>query len=126
VAYLLDTDILIDLGRGTREAGRYADSLGEWSISIVSGMELLGGAKDARDAREIDFMIAAYGAIQVSEDISRLGYNLMKSYSKSHGLDPADALIAATALHQGLTLATRNRKHFSAIAGLEVEVPGYP
>ena len=36
-------------------------------------------------------------------------------------MDYADALIAATALAHGLTLATRNTRHFGAIPGLTVE-----
>ncbi len=33
-------------------------------------------------------------------------------YEPSHGLDDIDALIAATAEHHGLRLATLNVKHF--------------
>jgi predicted nucleic acid-binding protein len=33
-----------------------------------------------------------------------------------------DALIAATALEQGLTVFTANKKYFGAIEGLEIEV----
>lgn len=52
MAYLVDTDILIDLSRGSVPAGEYVDALGDWSVSIVSGMELLAGAKDKREAPE--------------------------------------------------------------------------
>jgi hypothetical protein len=37
LAYLLDSDILIDLSRGNVSASEYVDSLGEWSVSIVTG-----------------------------------------------------------------------------------------
>jgi predicted nucleic acid-binding protein len=40
-------------------------------------------------------------------------------------LDTLDALIAATALEEGLTLATKNRKHFQMIGHLKLEVPDY-
>ncbi len=123
--YLVDTDILIDMTRGKKDAMDYLDSLGDWAVSIVSGMEILAGAKDRREVREIDIMLATYRKVHLSEEIGQLAYNLMKQYVKSHGLDPSDALIAATAIREGLTLATRNRKHFAAIGGLEVETPGY-
>ena len=48
----------------------------------------------------------------------------MKTYAKSEGLDPMDALIAATASEE-LILVTRNRKHCRAIKGLRVEAPEY-
>jgi predicted nucleic acid-binding protein len=36
-----------------------------------------------------------------------------------------DSLIAATALEEGLTLASKNRKHFHMIGDLKLEVPNY-
>jgi hypothetical protein len=88
-------------------------------------MELVAGAKDNREVREIDLLLAAYRTIPISEDVGQLAYNLMKSYSKSHNLETSDALIAATAVQEGLKLSTLNRKHFGAIGGLEIEVPDY-
>jgi predicted nucleic acid-binding protein len=49
----------------------------------------------------------------------------MKTYAKSHGLRPLDSMIAATALEDGLILASRNRKHFAMIEDLWLEVPRY-
>ena len=49
----------------------------------------------------------------------------MKTYARSHGLQPLDSLIAATALEDLLTLATKNRKHFQMIGDLKLEVPNY-
>ena len=46
MAYLLDSDILVDLSRGNVAAGDYVDSLGNWSLSMISGLELLA-AKDS-------------------------------------------------------------------------------
>jgi predicted nucleic acid-binding protein len=36
-----------------------------------------------------------------------------------------DALVAATALNEGLTLATKKRKHFQMIGDLDLEIPNY-
>jgi predicted nucleic acid-binding protein len=49
----------------------------------------------------------------------------MKTYARSHSLDTMDALIAATALNEGLTLATKNRKHFQMLGDLDLETPSY-
>jgi len=125
VAYLIDSDVLIDMSRGNVAAGHYVNSLADWSLSIVSGMELLAGATDKNEVVNIDIMLGVYKPIQISPEISELAYNLMKAYSKANGLDPCDALIAATAIYEGLKLSTKNDKHFRNIGGLEVEVPGY-
>ena len=61
----------------------------------------------------------------LSELIGGRAYELLKSYAKSHGLHVFDSRIAATAIEEGLTLATRNKKHFHMIEGLSVEFPGY-
>jgi predicted nucleic acid-binding protein len=52
-------------------------------------------------------------------------YDLLKQYSKSHGLHVFDSLVAATAMEEGLTLVTKNRKHFGMIEGLRLDVPSY-
>jgi predicted nucleic acid-binding protein len=40
-------------------------------------------------------------------------------------LHALDALIAATAIENGFTLVTKNRKHFQMIGALDVKVPNY-
>jgi len=50
---------------------------------------------------------------------------LLKSYSKPHGLHVFDSVIAATEIEEGLTLITRNKKHFQMIDSLTVEFSGY-
>ena len=37
----------------------------------------------------------------------------------------SNALIAATAIEEGLTLVSKNRKHFQMIGELKLEVPDY-
>lgn len=125
MAYLIDTDILIDYLRRQEAAADYLDSLDEWSLSVVSGMELVAGALDKDEVREIDIILATYQAAPTSAEIGQLAYNLMKTYSKSNGLDPCDAMIAATAIYEGFKLSTKNDKHFRDIGGLEIEVPEY-
>ena len=65
--------------------------------------------------------MSGYRAIPPNEDICRL----MRTYGRSHGLHTLDALIAGTALEEGLTLVTKNRKHFQLIGDLSLEVPTY-
>ena len=51
--YLVDTDILIDFFRKNEPAIDYLDSLGDWSLSVITGLELIAGAKDKREVAEI-------------------------------------------------------------------------
>jgi hypothetical protein len=124
--YLVDTNIMVDVTRGSAKAADYLDSLADaWSISMITYLELLVGARTQRETADLDLVLSGYQAIPPNEDITRRAYYLIKTYARSHGLDTLDALIAATALEEGLTLATKNRKHFQMIAELKLEVPNY-
>jgi toxin FitB len=124
--YLVDSDIMVDLTRESGAAADYLDGLaGLWSISTITCLELLAGARTQRETNDLDFVLSGYRAIPPNEDITRRAYYLMKTYARSHGLRTLDSLIAATALEGGLTLATKNRKHFQMIGDLKLEVPNY-
>jgi len=124
--YLIDSDVLIDISRGRLTAREYVDALPEgWAISQVSALELIVGARDKRDLAEIDSFLAAYMIVPLRDSTGALAYELLKRYAKSHGLHVFDSLVAATAIEEGLTLVTRNRRHFGIIEGLTLEVPQY-
>jgi predicted nucleic acid-binding protein len=126
MACLVDTNIIVDLTRGSRAAADHLDTLAEgWSISMVTCLELLAGARTQRETSDLDMVLSGYRAIPPNGDIARRAYYLMKTYARSHGLDTIDALIAATALEEGFALATKNRKHFQMIGDLQLIVPNY-
>lgn len=124
--YLVDSDVMVDLTRGSSGAADYLDHLGDaWSISAITCLELLAGARTQQETADLDLVLSGYRAIPPNEDISRRAYYLMKTYTRSQGLLTLDALIAATAIEAGLTLVSKNRKHFQMIKGLNLEVPNY-
>jgi predicted nucleic acid-binding protein len=108
IGYLVDTNIIVDVTHGSAEASDYLDSLGDaWSISMITCLELLAGARTQRETDDLHLVLTGYRAVPPNEDIARRAYYLVKTYARSHGLDALDALIAATALEEGLTLATK-------------------
>ena len=126
MTYLVDTNILVDVTRGSTKAADYLDSLaGVWSISTITCLELLAGARTQRETADLDLVLSAYAVVPPNEDIARRAYYLMKTYARSHGLQTLGSLIAASSLEEGLTLVTRNRKHFQMIGDLNLEVPNY-
>ena len=126
MAYLIDSDIMVDFTRGGADAVDYLQSLGPaCRISAITTLELIAGARSQRDVADLDILISIYEQIPSTEGVMRRAYYLMKAHAKSAGLRTLDAVIAATALEEGLTLATKNRKHFHMIAGLKLEVPSY-
>ena len=122
MAYLIDTDVMVDVSRRNADAANYVDSLADIWIAIITAHELIVGARDKRDAAAIDGLVAI---IHVNDFIGIRAYDLLKTYAKSHGLRTFDSLIAATALEGDLTLVTRNRKHFEMIDGIKLLIPDY-
>jgi predicted nucleic acid-binding protein len=124
--YLVDTDILIDFFRQKSAAADYLDSVTNWSYSIATAMELFAGAKDKKELREMEKFLKAYAQIPPSEDLGYRALDIIKTYAKADGLDPIDAVLAATAIANELIFATRNGKHFRNIEGLSLEIVKYP
>ena len=117
---LLDTCIAIDLLRGNKGAVEFIVGLeAPPSISVVTLMELEVGVRGSKEASELSLFVDSINAVGVEREIAVLAGRYYRNYKKSHGLDPLDALIGATASHQGLALATLNVKHFPMFEGLE-------
>jgi len=126
MAFLVDSNVLIDISRGNATAIKYVDALTEpWVLSQVTAMELIVGARDKRDLVVIDSFLSLYSIVPLSDAIGSRAYDLLKGYAKSHGLHVFDSLIAATAIENGLTLLTLNRKHYQMIDGLTIQIPDY-
>ena len=125
MTYLVDTDVLIDYLRNLESAANYLDSIGEWTYSVVTTMELITGAANQKDVKKLETILTDYREVPLSQEIGSRARELMKTHAKSQALLPLDALIAATALHEGVRLATKNKKHFRNIEGLDLEVPEY-
>lgn len=124
---LLDTTLLIDLSRGYAAAADFIDNEirqgCDLYVSIVSAMELIVGCRNKNEVSKAEKLIADFRVIQLDHIISQNAYELIRSYSKSHGLIIPDALIAATALTESLELISDNERHFKMIPGLVVCVP---
>jgi predicted nucleic acid-binding protein len=72
MAYLVDTNIVVDVTRGSIPAADYLDSLaGAWSISTITCLELLAGARTQRETNDLDLVLSGYRAIPPNEDITR-------------------------------------------------------
>jgi len=125
-AFLIDTDVLIDISRGNSNAADFVDALqGDILIGRISAMELIIGARNKRDQKVIEKFISLYSIQELSDAIGHNALQSLKQYSKSHGLTLADALIAATAMVNDLTLVSRNEKHFRPIKELSVSKASY-
>lgn len=124
---LLDTTVLIDPSRGDMAAADFVDNARNTQISlfisVISAMELIAGCRNKVEVIQVERLVADFNLIQLSPAISSKAYALMLAYSKSHSLAIPDALIGATALTEGLELASDNDRHFKMIPNLRVNRP---
>ena len=116
---LLDTCILIDVLRGKDAAIGFVSGLEDTpALSAVTVMELVAGCRNVRERRQVDRLLSHYVIHDTNAAMAGLAGDYIRQYGPSHGTDPIDALIAATANALGLTLATLNIRHFPMFKGL--------
>ena len=121
---LVDLDVLIWTLRGHAPAVAKMEGLADWHISAVSYMELAQGCRNKAELKAMQkaFKSESSDVLPITHSINDMACNLVEKYALSHSLHMADALIAATAISHSLPLLTANAKHFSAVAGLTVQV----
>lgn len=117
--YLVDTTVFIDHLRNKGWATKFLRQEG-LTISIVSIVELLQGARNKKEQAIIQKLIDQFEIDWGNSQINRLAVKLLKLYFLKHNLTFLDALIGATALERKLILATDNIKHFQFINGLKI------
>jgi len=120
---LVDTDVFIWLLRGREEARDALLSIDGIHLSVVTRMELVQGMRSRRELPLLNRTLVALGAktLDIDPAISSRASLLVESHFHSHHLLLADALIAATALQQGIPLLTGNHKHYKNLPGLNLQ-----
>jgi predicted nucleic acid-binding protein len=119
---LFDTDVLIFVQRGHEKAAQLIEDTAEHFISVQSYMELLQDAQNKQQHRLILSFLRDFGfeVLPLNENIGKRAAIYVEEYSLSHHVRAGDAIIAATAVENGLTLMTANTKHFKPIKELSL------
>lgn len=122
---LLDTDVLIWHLRGWESTRRWIETLkagGVPSCSALSVIEIVLGMRSKEEDATRAFL-NALDVIPVDRQVAWRAGELIREY-KRRGvtLDFVDAVVAATCLTHGLTLATYNVRHYP-MPELERAVP---
>jgi predicted nucleic acid-binding protein len=119
---LIDTNVIIGLLRGDTKLKTFLESL-NGAIDTVVYVELIQGAKNKTEVARIEKALGQFPMIHFDESISRRTIDLIRTYSKSHGLLLGDAVIAATCLEKNIRLVTFNARDFRFIEGIKIQVP---
>jgi predicted nucleic acid-binding protein len=122
---LIDTDIVIDHFHGHQAAPEYfADNLATGEVLAVSAItltELFAGMR-AGEAERTERLLNLFAVQDVNTSIARLAGRYLNRFRRTHHIELADALIAATAAQLGAELVTRNLKHYP-MPDIQVSTP---
>jgi predicted nucleic acid-binding protein len=120
---LIDTDVLIWLFRGKASAHKILEKAPSVSLSTITYMELIQGVRNKEEFRLMRQTIheQQWNILPLSENISHRATVYIENYSLSHGLQLADALIAASAVESGAALLTANTKHYRMIPDINLK-----
>jgi predicted nucleic acid-binding protein len=125
----LETDFLVATLRGKEEAERIVKELdeeGKGATTAINSFELFFGAnrserknEKVKQTSKLERLIVFpldFASSRKAADISA------KLAAECETIDFRDAVIAAIAIENGLTLISRNEAHFKRVTGLKLEV----
>jgi len=113
--YLLDSDVVIDwLRRDQHVVGwvKGRDAAGDFlAWTPVSVAEVHAGLR-AREEFVISDLLRVLHCLPLDIRVGRKAGRYVQEFRRSHGVELADALVAAAAHVHGLVLCTRNVRHY--------------
>lgn len=117
---LVDTDVMVDYLRGHHRAvaliKRHSRRI---VLPGIVAAELYAGVRGEEELAALDRFVGLFRIVPVSAGIARAGGLYCRDYAKSHGVGPADAVVAATADAENADLVTLTVKHYPMFKGLK-------
>ena len=112
---MLDSDVIIEVLRGRRRVVKALGSLEESGVptycTAISWAEIYAGIRPGEETLTEAFF-QARGEVVLDAVAGRHAGSYLARYAASHGLELADALVAAAAATSGLLLWTQNSHHY--------------
>ncbi len=120
---IFDTDILIWVQRGNEKAAKLIEKDKDKYLSIQSYMELLQGARNKTHHKHVKNFISDFGfsILPFTENIGHRALIYVEEYALSSNMRAGDAIIAATAVENNMTLVSSNVKHFKVVNELQLK-----
>jgi predicted nucleic acid-binding protein len=121
---LFDTDVFIWAQRGNVNAAAVIEREPIRFLSVQTYLELLQDARNTADQRTTKQFLADlhFTLLPLTETIGHRAMVYIEEYGLASSLRAGDALIAATATENNLTLMSGNGKHFKPIHGLRLKI----
>ena len=119
---LCDTDVIIEFYRNNPDIISELKTIGQENIavSIITAGELIYGALNKKELRQIKKDIKNLTVIDIDKMICDISLEIMDKYVLSHKLALPDGLIAASAMAHDIELYTLNIKDYGFIDGIKL------
>lgn len=131
IHYLIDTDWVIHYLNGREDIVRRLDALQRegLGLSVISLAELYEGIYSSTDPegneQDLKDFLRGVTIMGIDEETCKMfGRERGRLWKQGALIGDADLLIAATGLHNNLTILTNNRQHFQRVEGLHIESLG--
>ncbi|MEW6185625.1 MAG: type II toxin-antitoxin system VapC family toxin [Thermodesulfobacteriota bacterium] len=121
---LFDTDIFIWIQKGHPKAAVLMEETENRFLSIQTYLELMQSAQNKKQHQQTKDFLKTFHFITLplTENIGHRACIYIEEYALSTGMRAGDAIVAATAAENNLTLTTSNTKHFRAIKDLKLRI----
>ena len=119
---IIDTDVLIWYMRGNKKAFKLIEDQSGFFTSVVTYIELVQEMRNKTELIELRRAFREWNTkiLYINEEISVKAMFYIERHYLSHSLQLPDAMIASTALVNGLPILTGNDKHYKMIKELEI------
>jgi predicted nucleic acid-binding protein len=126
MTYLIDTDWIVDYLDGQPAAQQLFNSLfpAGVAISIITYLAIeegiLGGRDPRQAARSFQALLRGLDVLGLTRAVARRAARIrleLRRAGRPITHRAYDLLIAATAIERGLTLVTRNQRHYQDVSG---------
>ena len=112
---VFDSDVVIEILRGRVRVVEAAAALEASGVptfcTAISWAEIFAGIRSGEETHTLAFF-EARGEVVLDRQVGHRAGGYLARFAKSHGVEIADALVAATAAVSGLRLWTLNRNHY--------------
>jgi predicted nucleic acid-binding protein len=115
---IVDSDVIIEILRGNAKTASWLGSQRASGVALryspVCRAEIRAGSRP-RDRSAISVLFATMAAVPIDAPTADIAGDQLARFSRSHGVQMGDALIAAAAIELGDELATFNARHFPGV-----------
>ena len=120
---IIDTDVIIWYLRGNNKAFQLIENSENFSISVITYMELVQGMRNKKELNSLRQALHAWNTkiLYITEEISAKAMFAVEQHFLSHSIQLADALIGSTAITYGLPLVTGNDKHYKIMKDVQLK-----